>query len=137
MLSPQPGEDPMETVERLEERDEAATPDPVIAERNRRIADALIAMSSNYTESEIKFDVIAEQNGISVEKARAKHRCIELMEEGGVQLTLSDDHAWINFPYWDSAATNPRTVQAARRAAQGGGLGAGLGSRRASPGVAK
>jgi hypothetical protein len=51
--------------------------------------------------------VIAEQNGISVEKARAKHRCIELMDEGGVQLTLSDDHAWINFPYWDSAATNP------------------------------
>jgi hypothetical protein len=102
MLSPQPGEDPMETVERLEEREEAAAPDPVMAERNRRIADALIATNSNYTESEIKFDVIAEQNGISVEEARAKHRYIELMEEGGLQITLSDDHAWINFPYWDS-----------------------------------
>jgi hypothetical protein len=99
MLSPQPGEDP---VERLEEREEAAAPDPVIAERNRRIADALIATTSNYTESEIKFDVIAEQNGISVEEARAKHRDIELMEEGGLQITLSDDHAWINFPYRES-----------------------------------
>jgi hypothetical protein len=102
MLSPQPGEDPMETVERLEEREEAAAPDPVIAERNRRIADALIATNSNYTESEIKFDVIAEQNGISVEEARAKHRDIELMEEGSLQITLSDDHAWINFPYRES-----------------------------------
>jgi hypothetical protein len=102
MLSPQPGEDPMETVERLEEREEAAAPDPVIAERNRRIADALIATTSNYTESEIKFDVIAEQNGISVEEARAKHRDIELMEEGSLQITLSDDHAWINFPYRES-----------------------------------
>jgi hypothetical protein len=92
----------METVERLEEREEVAAPDPVIAERNRGIADALVGTSSDYTESEIRFDVIAEQNGISVEEARAKHRYIELTEEGGVQITLSDDHAWINFPYWDS-----------------------------------
>ena len=102
MLSPQPGEDPMETVERLEEREEAAAPDPVIAERNRRIADALIAMNSSYTESEIKFDVIAEENGISVEEARAKHRYIELIEEDGFQITLSDEQASINFPYRES-----------------------------------
>ena len=102
MLSTQPGEDPMETLERLEEREETAAPDPVIAERNRRIADALIATNSNYTESEIQFDVIAEQNGISVEEARAKHRDIELMEEGGLQITLSDEQASINFPYRES-----------------------------------
>ena len=24
------------------------------------------------------------------------------MEEGGLQIELSDDHAWINVPYWDS-----------------------------------
>ena len=99
MLRPQPGEDPMETVERLEEREEAAAPDPVIAERNRRIADALIATNSNYTESEIQFGVIAEQNGISVEEARAKHRYIELFDEDGLQITLSDEQASINFPY--------------------------------------
>ena len=102
MLSPQPGEDPMETVERLEEREEAAAPDSVIAERNRRIADALIATNSNYTESEIKFDVIAEQSGISVEEARAKHRYIELFDEDGFQITLSDEQASINFPYRES-----------------------------------
>ena len=102
MLSPQPGEDPMETLERLEEREEAAAPDPVIAERNRRIADALIATNSNYTESEIKFDVIAEQSGISVEEARAKHRYIELFDEDGLQITLSDEQASINFPYRES-----------------------------------
>jgi hypothetical protein len=102
MLSPQPGEDPMETLERLEEGEEAAAPDPVIAERNRRIADALIATNSNYTESEVKFDVIAEQSGISVEEARAKHRYIELFDEDGFQITLSDEQASINFPYWES-----------------------------------
>jgi hypothetical protein len=32
----------METPERLEEREEVTTPDPMIAERNRRIADALM-----------------------------------------------------------------------------------------------
>jgi hypothetical protein len=102
VLSPQPGEDPMETLERLEEREEAAAPDSVIAERNRRIADALIATNSNYTESEIKFDVIAEQSGISVEEARAKHRYIELFDEDGFQITLSDEQASINFPYRES-----------------------------------
>ena len=102
MLSPQPGEDPMETLERLEEHEEAAAPDPVTAERNRRIADALIATNSNYTESEIKFDVIAEQSGISVEEARAKHRYIELFDEDGFQITLSDEQASINFPYRES-----------------------------------
>jgi hypothetical protein len=102
MLCPQPGEDPMETLERLEEREEATTPDPVIAERNRRIADALIATSSDYTESEIKFDVIAEQDGISVEEARAKHRYVELMEEGGLHIALSEEQASINFPYRES-----------------------------------
>jgi hypothetical protein len=102
MLCPQPGEDPLETVERLEEREEGAAPDPVIAKRNRGIADALIATNSNYTESEIAFDVVAERDGISVEEARAKHRYIELMEEGGLQITLSHDHAWISFPYRDS-----------------------------------
>ena len=102
MLSPQPGEDPMETLERLEECEEAAAPDPVIAERNRRIAVALIATNSNYTESEIKFDVIAEQSGISVEEARAKHRYIVLFDEDGLQITLSDEQASINFPYRES-----------------------------------
>ena len=102
MLSPQPGEDPMESLERLEECEEAAAADPVIAERNRRIADALIATNSNYTESEIKFDVIAEQNGISVEEARAKHRYIVLFDEDGLQITLSDEQASFNFPYRES-----------------------------------
>ena len=92
----------METVERLEEGEEAAAPDPVIAERNRRIAEALIATNSSYTESEVKFDVIAEQSDISVEEARAKHRYIELFDEDGLQITLSDEQASINFPYRES-----------------------------------
>jgi hypothetical protein len=100
MFSPEPDADPMDTLERLEEREEAAAPDPAIAERNRRIANALLAMNSNYTESEIRFDVIAEQAGVSVEEARAKHRYIELMDGSGLQITLSDDQASINFPYW-------------------------------------
>jgi hypothetical protein len=102
MLCPQPGEDPMETLERLEERVEAAAPDPVIAERNRRIADALIAANSNYTESEIKFDAIAEQNRISVEEARAKHADIDLFDEDGLQIRLAAEQASINFPYRES-----------------------------------
>ena len=102
MFSPEPDAGPMDTLERIEEREEAAAPDPVIAERNQRIADALIVMNPNYAKSEIKFDVIAEQDGISVEEARAKHRYIELSDEDGLQITLSDYQASITFPYWES-----------------------------------
>jgi hypothetical protein len=41
MLRPVPGEDPMDTLERLEEQEEATSPSPAAAERNRRMADAL------------------------------------------------------------------------------------------------
>jgi hypothetical protein len=102
MFSPEPGEEPMATLERLEEREQAATPDPGIAERNRRIADALLAMNSDYTESVLDFHVLAEQGGISVKEARARHRYIELTDENGLQIELSDHQASFNFPYWDS-----------------------------------
>jgi hypothetical protein len=102
MLRPQPGEDPIDTLERLEEQEQSASADPAIAERNRRIADALLALNPAYAESEIKHEVIAEQTGVSVEEARARHRYIELVDEGGLQITLSDEQASINFPYWDS-----------------------------------
>jgi hypothetical protein len=84
MLRPQPGEDPMDTLERLGAEEEPKAPDPAIAERNRRIADALVALNPAYTESEID------------------QRDLELVDERGLQITLSDDEASITFPYWDS-----------------------------------
>jgi len=100
MLKPQPGEDPMETLERLEEQEEQASPDPAAAERNRRIADALLALNPAYEESVIE------------------HRDIELTAEGGLQLTLSDDQASMNIPYWDSLDPShlAREIDAAAKA---------------------
>jgi hypothetical protein len=100
MLKPQPGEDPMDTLERLEEQGEPASADPAAAERNRRIADALLALNPAYGESAIEL------------------RDIELTAEGGLQLTLSDDQASMNIPYWDSLdpAHLAREIDAAAKA---------------------
>src|SRR5215207_4068878 len=65
MLTPQQGEDPNDTLERLTEQEESASPDRAIAERNRRIADALVALNPAYTEADINYEVIAEQAGVT------------------------------------------------------------------------
>jgi hypothetical protein len=102
MLEPRPGEDPVETLERLAAEEGSAAPEPAILERNRRMADSLLALNPAYSEFEFKYEAIAEQSGISVEEARARYRHIELMDEGGLQVILYDHHASINFPYWES-----------------------------------
>jgi len=102
MLTPQQGEDPNDTLERLTEQEESASRDRAIAERNRRIADALVALNSAYTEADINYEVIAEQAGVTIEEARAMHRYVELTDEDGLQITLFDHQASISFPYWDS-----------------------------------
>ena len=90
----------MDTLERLEEQEEPASPDPAAAERNRRIADSLLALNPAYEESAID------------------HRDIELTAEGGLQLTLSDEQASMNIPYWESLdpAHLAREIEAAAKA---------------------
>lgn len=84
LLKREPGEATMDTLARLEQREQAPSADPAVAERNRRIADRLIAMNSDYTESQAGDDTF-----------------IELFDEDGLQITLSGEHAAFNFPYWE------------------------------------
>lgn len=86
LFEPVAGEEPTETLERLEEREAGTSPGPAVAARNRRIADDLLAANSDYTEAPIA--------GAGDE--------LELVDENGLQITLSDQQAWINFPYWES-----------------------------------
>ena len=44
--------------------------------------------------------------GVTVQEARARHRDIELYDEDGLQITLADDQASINVPYWESLDPN-------------------------------
>lgn len=118
MLSPVAGEEPMATLERLEEQhDEAAAPDPDAAARNRRIADALLAARPEYEEFQIDLEAIARADGVTVEQASASQRFIELTDGDGLQITLDDDQASISFPYWESldAAVLVREIDRAAR----------------------
>jgi hypothetical protein len=80
MLEPVPGEDPMDTLERLAEDE---TSDPAAVTRNRRIAEALRELNPGLDEAEF-------EGGI------------ELTDQSGVQISLYADQAAITFPYWDS-----------------------------------
>jgi hypothetical protein len=76
--------------------------DPEIEARNRRLSEAIRAADPRYEESQIEYDVIAEQRGISEEEARVQFRGIQLMSEGGLEIDLADQYATITFPYWES-----------------------------------
>jgi hypothetical protein len=102
MLRPEPGVDPMETLERLSEQDETVPIDPAVAERNRRVADALLAGNPAFSEFEFDHEALAQNDGTSLDEARQTYRWIELTDESGLQVTLYDQQAAITFPYWDS-----------------------------------
>jgi len=92
----------METLERLDAEQQTATPDPSVTSRDRRLVTALKALNPAYEESEYQYDVLAEQQGISLDEARHKHRDVQLMAEGGLEIGLFDHQAVITLPYWDS-----------------------------------
>jgi hypothetical protein len=86
MLTPEPGVDPMDTLERMEEA-EPGQRDADGEQRARRLADALRAADERYEQSEFEFEGTTG---------------IELSAEDGIQITIWADHASFNFPYWDS-----------------------------------
>ena len=85
MLTPPEDGDPMDHLEGLEVAPPRGDPDDDA--RTRRLADALQAADGRYDEHEFEF----EGRG-----------AIELTADGGIQITLSGDHASLNFPYSDS-----------------------------------
>lgn len=103
MLAAVPGEEPMDTVERLEEQEDAAPPAPAAAARIRRMADALKA------------------NASYIEGDEAEPGCVELSDEDGLHITLSGEHAAFNFPYWDSLDAKRLSEEIARAAKVIGG----------------
>jgi hypothetical protein len=87
MLTPEPGVEPMDQLERMEGEGPHA-PDPEGEARARRLADALQAADARYEhEHEFEFEGT---------------RGIELSAEDGLQITLMPDHASFNVPYWES-----------------------------------
>jgi broad specificity phosphatase PhoE len=86
MLTPEPGVDPMDQVERMEGTGPRA-PDPEGEARARRLAEALRAADARY-----------EQSDVQAEGTTA----IGLSAEDGMEITLWPDHASFNFPYWES-----------------------------------
>ena len=84
MLAPVDGEDPMETLERRGSYDAPLT--PAAADRNRRIADALSASNAAYAPLE----------------GTDASRSIAITDQDGLEISLYEDEAAFNFPYWDS-----------------------------------
>ena len=92
MLAPVDGEDPMET---LEARDGRAAPlTPEAEARNRRLADALTAANPAYHPMEPPSD-----------------EYIAVTDQKGIEVSLYEDEAAINFPYWDSLDLDYVTAQ--------------------------
>jgi hypothetical protein len=102
LLDPEPGVEPYEQLERLDAEELSASPDPAIQGRNRRLVEALRDADPRYEESQLNYDVLAEQQGISVDEAKARNRSIQLTAEDGLEINLYDHHADITFPYWES-----------------------------------
>lgn len=102
MLDPEPGVEPYEQLERLDADEESSLQDPAILTRNRRLVEALRESDPRYEESQLDYDVLADQQGTSVDDARLRNRSIQLMAEGGLEINLYDHHADISFPYWES-----------------------------------
>ena len=99
MLGPVPGEEPMDTVERLEER--PPRPPPIAPRRSATAA------------SPTRCSRCTRRTWSRHEEPHST----ELRDAEGIDVTLSDDHAWINFPYWESLDA-ARLTQAIERAAQ-------------------
>ena len=99
LLDPEPGVEPYEQLERFYDEEQSTPPDPAIQARNRRLADALREADPSYEESHPDYAVLAEQDGTSVDEAKARHRSIQLMAEAGLEINLYDKHADISYPY--------------------------------------
>lgn len=117
MLDPEGGAEPYEQLERFDEEERSTPPNPIIEARKRRIVDALRQADPKYEESLLDYEVIAEQEQISLEEAQARHRSIQLMAEGGLEINLYDQHADFNFPYWESLDAGALTADIERAAA--------------------
>jgi hypothetical protein len=89
MLTPEPGVDPVDTLERLEESGRGPH-DPKGEQRARRLAGAIRAADPRYELSEFEFEGATG---------------VELSAENGLQITIMADHASVTFPYWDSLDT--------------------------------
>ena len=82
-------------------------PEPAKEERKKRVTDRLIAKSTKLAPFSVDFEEIAKSKKITVEEAKKKYRDIELNgpEDGnGIQITLSDDEAFVTVPYWHQGA---------------------------------
>lgn len=82
LLAPVAGEDPMETADRLEEADAAA--DPGARELIARLVEAIGA------------------DGTAYERFPLDDGSVQLMEEGGLDVTVHGNRVFVTFPYWDS-----------------------------------
>jgi len=102
MLDLEPGIELYEQLERLNAEEQSASPDPAIQGRNRRLVEALRDADPRYEESQLDYDVLADQQGISRDEAKARNRSIQLTAEDGLEINLYDHHADITFPYWES-----------------------------------
>jgi hypothetical protein len=121
LFQPRPGFDPARDSGGSSEFEPRAS-DPVVEERKRRIADALIRTNTKLEPFQLRYAEIAKFQGITEEEARRRFRYIELngpKNGNGVQITIFDSHASIHVPFWhtgDKAFATLREVWAYLRA---------------------
>lgn len=77
--------------------------DPILEERQRRIAADIQAHHPSLQPFVFDYEKIAELQKCSIEEARRQNRHIELNEAEsvlGLQITVWDDHVSMTLPYW-------------------------------------
>ena len=102
MFAVDTGRPPMDQVEELDAAQQSAQPEVEVEARNRRVAEALLSAHPRYEEQQSDFGAIAQKQEISEDEARRRRRDTVLFDMEGIEVTLSDHVASLNFPYWDS-----------------------------------
>lgn len=82
LLAPVEGEDPMDTVERLEEADDRTAPGA--SDTIARLVEAIAT------------------DGTAYDRFPLDDGSVQLMEEEGLDVTVHGNRVFITFPYWDS-----------------------------------
>lgn len=105
LFKPQPGVDPVDHAQALlEDADLDEGPsDSELEARKEALAKTFIAITPALERLVFDFEEIADEDGISLEDAKARYRHIELdaPEDGsGSQITIYDEWCSVTLPYW-------------------------------------
>jgi len=103
LFRPAAGIDPLEQVRELvEEEPEPGEPSAEAEGRKAALVEALRGITPSLERFVFDYELIAREDGITVEEAKKAFRHVELngADDDGVQIVVHDEWATIHLPFW-------------------------------------